>query len=195
MFSLLKPTAATIQDQSRAARDLPFSYGVALNTEFGPEEVFVPKGFVLDETRGEIGHGIEAFHAAREAFRAWQHFDLGWVRVSNPDAEIARDAIVAVEAHTLGLWSLNLSRILYVIDEPNRFGYGYGTTALHVECGEERFLLEFYPQSGAVYYDLLAISRPAHWMARLAYPITRRSQRRFAHESQRRMRQAVASSV
>ncbi len=29
---------------------------------------------------------------------------------------------------------------------------------MHVERGEERFLIEFYPVSGEVYYDLLAVS-------------------------------------
>jgi uncharacterized protein (UPF0548 family) len=74
-----------------------------------------------------------------------------------------------------------------VIDEADRFGFGYGTTAMHVERGEERFLVEYYPVSGEVFYDLLAISEPAHWLARLAYPFTRSRQRKFARESHLRM--------
>ena len=180
-----------VHDRLQAARSLPGSYGIALNTQCGPDELHVPKGFDRDHTRGEIGHGFADFETARSAFREWRHFDLGWVRVANPEARIEPEEIVAVEAYTLGLWSLNFSRILYVIDEPDRFGYGYGTTALHVERGEERFLLEYYPTSGAVYYDLLAVSQPAHWMARLAYPYTRSRQRKFARDSFRRMRQVV----
>jgi uncharacterized protein (UPF0548 family) len=90
----------------------------------------------------------------------WQHFDLGWVRVANPETPIAPGEVVAVEVHALGLWSVNLSRILYVIDEPNRFGFAYGTTPLHAERGEERFLLKYDPDSGNLSYDLLAISQP-----------------------------------
>ena len=33
----------------------------------------------------------------------------------------------------------------------------------------------------SVCYDILAFSRPNHWLVRLGYPITRRLQKRFAH--------------
>lgn len=102
--------------------------------------------------------------------RRWRHFGLGWIRVANPETEIEPEEMIAVEAHTLGLWSVNISRILYVIDEPNRFGFGYGITGFHVERGEERFLLEFDWTTGAVYYELLAVSQPAHWLAALPIP-------------------------
>jgi uncharacterized protein (UPF0548 family) len=191
MFSLHKPTDTLIRETLVLGRNLPISYGLALNTEDGAGTSIVPSGFVLDHTRSEIGRGREAFEAAKEALRQWRHFDLGWVRVANPEARIEVEEVVAVEAHALGLWSVNVSRILYVIDEADRFGFGYGTTAMHVERGEERFLLEYYPVSGVVFYDLLAISEPAHWMARLAYLFTRSRQRKFARESHLRMRQAV----
>jgi uncharacterized protein (UPF0548 family) len=97
-----------------------------------------------------------------------------------------------MEAHTLFLWTLNFPRILYVIDEPRRFGFGYGTTTMHVERGEERFLLEFDPASGAVTYDLLAASRPSHWMVWLGYPYARSRQHKFARESYRQMRELLA---
>jgi uncharacterized protein (UPF0548 family) len=189
MFSLLRPKQSSISLLLERARNLPGSYGVALNTQCGPEEHHIPKGYDRDHTRTTIGHGAAAFDAAREAFRRWQQFDLGWVRVANPEAKIEQDEIVAGEAHALGLWSVNFSRILYVIDEPDRFGFGYGTTPLHVECGEERFLLEFYPVSGEVCYDLLAFSQPANWLAQLGYSYTRSRQHKFAQDSHHRLRQ------
>src|SRR5579859_294583 len=191
MFSLRKPSQSSIHRGLEAARSLPGSYGIALNTQCGPDELHVPKGFVSDHNRSQIGHGAAAFEAAKTAFRGWQQFDLGWVRVANPEARIEAEEIVAVQVHALGLWSVNLSRILYVIDEPDRFGFAYGTTALHAERGEERFLLELYPVSGAVYYDLLAVSQPAHWLAWLAYPYTRSRQHKFAHHSMRHMRELL----
>lgn len=190
MFSLRQPTEKSIREGLNAARELPISYGFQLRTEAGSLPR-APHGFVRDHTRSEIGRGAGAFELAKEALRKWRHFDLGWVRVANPEARIEADEIVAVEAYALGLWSVNYSRILYVIDEPNRFGFGYGTTAMHVEWGEERFLLEFYPVSGEVFYDLLAISQPAHWMAAVALPYTRSRQKKFARESHSRMRQIV----
>jgi uncharacterized protein (UPF0548 family) len=194
VFALHKPSDAFIRNRLEAARNLPLTYGIPFVTEDGSS--IQHPGFTRDHTRSEIGHGEAAFAAAKAVFQNWQQFDLGWVRVANPDARVDPDQLVAVEAHTpgfsrLGLWSVNISRILYVIDEPTRFGFAYGTTPLHVESGEERFLVELYPVSSAVFYDVLAISRPAHWLARLAYPFTRSQQHRFARESHARMQQAV----
>jgi uncharacterized protein (UPF0548 family) len=193
MFSLHKPTDDSIREMVRRGRNLPISYGMALNTEGVTGTKIVPSGYVLDHTRSQIGHGVEAFEAAKEALRRWRNFELGWVRVANAEARIEVEEIIAVEAHVLGLWSVNLSRILYVIDESARFGFGYGTTAMHVERGEERFLVEYYPVSGEVFYDLLAISEPAHWLARMAYPFSRSRQRKFARESHLRMAAEVVN--
>ena len=133
------------------------------------------------------------FAAARLAFQQWAMFDLGWVRVANSQVLIASGQIVAVEAHTLGLWTLNLSRITEVVDEPARFGFVYATTEMHVEQGEERFLIELAPETGEVFYELEAISRPRNWFARLGLPATRNFQHRFARDSHRRMaEEAVA---
>jgi uncharacterized protein (UPF0548 family) len=122
-------------------------------------------------------------------------FDLGWVRVANPDARMVCGPLVAVEVTTLGLWSLNLSRILEVIETPRSFGFLYATTELHVEEGEERFLLEFDPDSGDVTYKLEAVSQPQSYLARLGFPITRMFQHRFARDSHRRMREAVLAAT
>jgi uncharacterized protein (UPF0548 family) len=145
MFSTRPPTESLIRRQLETARNLPCSYTVALDTRNGLENLQVPKGYVVDHTRSEIGGGLSDFETAKSALRQWQHFDLGWVRVVNPEVPIAPGEVVAVEVRALGFWSLNLSRILYVIDEPNRFGFAYGTTPLHAERGEERFLLEYDP--------------------------------------------------
>lgn len=114
-------------------------------------------------------------------------FDFGWVRVANPKAVIALGQLVAVEVHALGLWSLNFSRIREVIDTPARFGFVYATTKLHVEQGEELFLLEFDPASGDLFYQLEAVSRPRNSLAWLGFPVTRSFQHRFARDSHQRM--------
>ncbi len=122
-------------------------------------------------------------------------FDLGWVRVVNVAAPIACGEIVAVEVRSLGLWSVNLSRIVETIDNETQFGFVYATTAHHVEQGEERFLLRFDPANGEVSYELEAISRPRHLLAHAGYPITRYFQHKFARDSHRQMRQAVTLKI
>jgi uncharacterized protein (UPF0548 family) len=118
-------------------------------------------------------------------------FDLGWVRVANAPALIAIEQIVAVEVHTIGLWTLNLSRITAAVDTPGRFGFVYATTAMHVEQGEERFLLEYDSATSSVWYDLEAVSRPRHPLTRLGFPVTRAFQHRFARDSHERMREEI----
>ena len=123
------------------------------------------------------------------------HFDLGWVRVANPGTRIEVGQVVTVEVRSLGLWSLNLSRIVEVIRESGTFGFIYKTTRHHLEEGEERFLLTLEAESGTVWYELEAVSRPRVLLARLGLPVTRAFQRHFARDSHRRMREVVASSV
>jgi len=150
-----------------------------------------PKGFVHDLSRSEIGRGLDAFAAAREAFQGWEQFDLGWVRVVNSRVKIAPGELVAVEAHTAWLWSINFSRVSEVEDTPTRFGFMYTTTALHVEEGQERFVIDFDPESQSVTYFIEAVSRPRHLLARVGYPLSRAMQHRFARDSHARMRRCV----
>jgi uncharacterized protein (UPF0548 family) len=72
-----------------------------------------------------------------------------------------------------------------------RFGFAYGTLPGHAESGEERFTVEWHEADGAVWYDILAFSRPRRLLARLGYPLARRLQKRFARDSAAAMRRAV----
>ena len=101
---------------------------------------------------------------------------------------------MAVIARLLGLWWLNACGIVYVVDEEGpvqRFGIAYGTLPEHAESGEERFTVEWREADSAVWYDILAFSRPQQLLARLGYPFARRLQKRFARDSAAAMRRAV----
>jgi uncharacterized protein (UPF0548 family) len=193
VFQLTQPTAAVIDNAVAAARNLPAATPALLTLLRGPIAPQPPRGFVHDVSCTEIGNGIDVFQRARQAFSNWDHFDLGWVRVANPATPIRSGSVVAVEVHAAGLWSLNLSRIDETVDSPTLFGFIYATTRLHVEQGRERFLLGFNPHTEVVSYQIEAISRPRHALARLAYPFTRLMQHKFAGESHLRLRRAVNS--
>lgn len=168
-----------------------------------------PVGFNYDETRARIGEGEEEFAAACAALRAWVMFPAPWTKIAPAHALIREGTVVAMQAHSLGLWWLNACRVVYVIDDENltesgegavvkgeaamvrRFGFAYGTLPAHVECGEERFSVELHADGG-VWYDLRAFSRPRYWLVRLAKPIARRLQWRFARDSVAAMKHAVA---
>ena len=153
-----------------------------------------PKGFAHDLSQKEIGRGRRVFAAAREAFQRWEHFDLGWVQVVNPTAEIAPGKLVAVEAHTACFWSINISRISEVVDNAARFGFLYTTTAFHIEEGQERFIIDFDPENESVSYLIEAVSRPRHVLARIAHPFSRAMQHRFTRDSHARIEHCVLNS-
>ena len=65
---------------------------------------------------------------------------------------------------------LGSCRIVDVIDEPNLYGFAYGTLPVHPECGEEAFIIT-RDEGGAVRFDVVGVSRPAHPLVRLASPL------------------------
>jgi uncharacterized protein (UPF0548 family) len=150
-----------------------------------------PGTFAHDRSRSSLGFGDDVFAVAKRAFVNWRMFDLGWVRVVNAAAPIECGQIIAVEVRTFGFWTVNLSRILETVDSETQFGFLYSTTNRHVEQGEETFILRRNPETAEVTYELEAVSRPRHFLARLGFPIARSFQHRFARDSHRRMREAV----
>ena len=48
-------------------------------------------------------------------------------------------------------------------------------------------------EDDAVWYDILAFSRPNHFLARLGYPLVRRLQKRFARDSASAIKNVVKS--
>jgi uncharacterized protein (UPF0548 family) len=63
-------------------------------------------------------------------------------------------------------------RIVYVIDEARRRGFGYGTLRGHPESGEEAFVVEWRADD-SVWLEIRAFSRPAHPLLWLGYPVLR----------------------
>lgn len=187
MFLIKRPTEKRIVDFLQSAETLPFSY-----TEAGMTAVQLPAGYRLDHNRAILGKGRETFERAATSLKHWKHFDLGWVELFPEDAPVAIGSTVAVLVNHSFLWSLNGCRIIYVIDENDgptrRFGFAYGTTIQHAESGEERFTIEWNASDDTVSYDILAYSRPRHWLARIGYPLTRWWQKRFARDSLEAMR-------
>ena len=123
--------------------------------------------------------------------RAWKTFEVPGLALFEPLTPIEAGQNVAPLARHLGFWSLNSCRIVYVIDEADRFGFAYGTLTEHVERGEERFTVEFHPDTSEVWYDIYAFSRPNSWLVKLGYPYGRYKQRQFAIGSKMAMVRAV----
>jgi len=192
MLSLRKPSAESIRRFLAAQANGDFTYAAVGATAGRP-----PSGYVVDRTRIKLGEGEAVFQAAKAALERWEQFRLGWVEACPTETPIHAGETVAVIGRALGLWWLNASRIVYVVNESGpmcRFGFAYGTLADHVETGEERFTIEWDQATDSVMYDILAFSRPHHVLTRLGFPLVRRMQRRFGRDSAAAMLRAVRSS-
>lgn len=181
MFLFRQPSPEVIQRFISSQRELPFSY-----PEVGATASELPRGYIVDRNRIELGMGKEVYERAIGALRSWKQFDLGWVRMVPLETPIDAGAVVAILTRHFGFWSMNASRIVYLIDEDGpvkKFGFAYGTLSSHVERGEERFTIECHASDNTVWYDILAFSRPNQFLVMLGFPLARRLQKRFAKDS------------
>ena len=185
MFLLTRPSPEHIRAFLESQRNRPFSY-----PDSGGSRIEAPGGYTVDRNRVRLGTGREVFQWGIKAVRGWKMFDIPWLSLCWPDAPIEAGATVAVVVSHFGFRSMNACRIVYVIEEENAFGFGYGTLPGHAEIGEERFTVEFHPDDRSVWYDIYAFSRPRA-LVRLAKPAARILQKRFAVDSKHAMRRAV----
>lgn len=153
----------------------PFTY-----PEVGATRGALPQGYHRFSLRRRIGHGRPLFEQAGAAILAYR---------MQRGTGIFRDAdtpAAAVGTHLnirLGLGPLGIDapcRVVYVLDEPNRRGFAYGTLPGHPEIGEELFAVEYDPADDSVYGLIRAFSRPGTWYTRLGGPVARVIQRQFA---------------
>lgn len=192
MLSLRMPSTESLRRVLSEQAKMDFTYSPVGATAHSP-----PAGYVVDRTRIELGAGESVFESAKTALQHWEQFRLGWVEPWPSETPIQCGEVVAIMGWVAGLWSLNCCRIVYVVDESGpirKFGFAYGTLPGHVESGEELFLIEWDQSTNAVWYDILAFSRPNHLLTRLSYPLVRQTQKRFGRDSAAAMFRAVNSA-
>lgn len=154
----------------------------------GRTRTLLPSGEVNRE-QFLLGEGSLVFLRAKTAIQEWRMFEVSWVRLYHENVPLKPGNTVAILAGIFVIWIVNVCRVVYVIDEPRRYGFAYGTLAEHAEAGEERFLVE-WRDDNRVWYEVLAFSREKQLLARLASPIARRLQRKFREDSGRAMQKA-----
>ena len=186
MFHLTRPTAATIDAFLATRKTDSFSY-----PEVGATRSEPPQGYSVDHNRTILGNGEGDLERAKQAVREWKMFEVPGLELFYPNTPIEPGLDVALLARHLGFYSLNSCRIVYVIDEPFRFGFAYGTLSEHAESGEERFTVELDQDSGEVWYDVFAFSRPGSVLVKVGYPYGRYRQKKFAAGSKEAMRRSV----
>ena len=198
MFLFSKPSRQTIDDFLASVRESNFTYPCIGKTKDGFKRSPKRKdtmSYNVDHNVKVIGRGEGDFEKAKDAIREWKMFDIPWVQICWPDTPIEKGRNVAILISHFGFYSLNAARIVYTIDKWDWFGFAYGTLESHGESGEERFSVRLDRETGDVVYDLYAFSRPNYLSARLAYPLTRSLQRRFASDSLAAMNRSVRGDV
>jgi uncharacterized protein (UPF0548 family) len=142
--------------------------------EIGGTAHALPAGYRHLHRTALLGNGQHVFTKAAAELMNWQaHLRAGvGVSASGPATAVGTNVLL----HTrIGLVRLTAPcRVVYVIDEPDRRGFAYGTLVGHPESGEEAFTVSRTDDD--VTFTITAFSRPATWPARVAGPLGRHVQ-------------------
>ena len=197
MFCIRRPTESKIADYLGRQAEQPCSY----DSVGCIRDVPAPRrGWNVDRERVLLGNGRPVFDCAKAAIDGWRMFPSKIATVHSATApREGLNVAVLYHAAPLPIWILMAARVTAVFHETEpadqklveRYGFAYRTLPDHPERGEERFLVEWNHADDSVWYDLLAVSQPAHWIARLGYPYTRHEQARFRRLSCAAMLNAV----
>ncbi|MEN0067342.1 MAG: DUF1990 domain-containing protein [Myxococcota bacterium] len=155
----------------------------------------LPSGWFGDASEVVIGHGDEVFKRAVAALHRWTQFDLEWTQPLSQNVPILEGRLFAFTSRQLGVWSVNVCRIVKVVDDREgdvrRFGFSYGTLDRHAVRGEERFLVTHDRSTDEVRFGIRKFSQPAHWLLWLATPVVRSIQHRFTRDALSRIAREV----
>jgi uncharacterized protein (UPF0548 family) len=130
-----------------------------------------PEGFHHLRTDAHVGEGDAAFRTASEELMTWRMHAGAGLRVAASSTRVHEGAVVVCRLGPLRI----PCRVVWVVDDPDTRGFGYGTLPGHPEAGEEAFVLT--RQGDEVRLTVSAYSRPGLLLTRLAGPVGRWGQR------------------
>ena len=187
MFSVRKPDAEHLSHFLARQRTAPLTY-----TEIGASfDAELPSGYHHVRETTDLGAGDEVWTLACAGIRAWAAHRGAGMTVVPADAPIVEGTTVAVLTALGPLHVLSACRIVRVVDEPDRYGFAYGTLPSHPEEGEEHFVVT-RAADGTVRFDVVAFSRPHDLLTKLGGPVPRRFQARATEHYLQGMREFVA---
>jgi uncharacterized protein (UPF0548 family) len=134
----------------------------------------LPPGYGLIVRSRPLASGTD-WQSASDRLFAWQVHRAAGLQVTASNPTVVVDAIVVL---AIGIGRLQFQapcRVIYVVDEPDRRGFAYGTLPGHPESGEECFLFD-KDERGVERFTITAFSRPATRLAKLGAPISRQVQ-------------------
>jgi uncharacterized protein (UPF0548 family) len=118
--------------------------------------------------------GTDSYERSVQALRTWAvHRGAGLELEA--DGPIAIGTNVAFSAPLPIGFVDGTCRIVAVVDEPDRFGFAYGTLSIHPERGEESFVVS-RNERAEVRFDVNGVSRPASALVRFVPVVADRLQ-------------------
>lgn len=143
--------------------------------EVGATADELPDGYQHLRASRDVGTGRELFEQCAEVVLTWG-VQRGAGLLVVPGGRVVEGAEhrLALRFGPFRTWAP--CKVVYVVDEPDRQGFAYGTVEGHPERGEESFVVSI-DGDGLVRFEVTAFSRPARWFARLGGPATKAIQR------------------
>ena len=173
MFTLRKPDAEHLSHFLARQRTSTLTYE-EVGATFADQ---LPDGYHHTRAAAVLGTGEDVWSRARAGIDEWAAHAAAGIRILPAGAPIAEGTTVGVITSVGPVQVLAACRIVRVVDDPERYGFAYGTLPAHPEEGEERFVVA-RDASGAVRFEVVAFSRPHDRLTRLGGPIPRWLQRR-----------------
>ncbi|WP_440709614.1 DUF1990 family protein [Herbiconiux sp. YIM B11900] len=123
-------------------------------------------------------------------------------RTAAPEQAYGEDGTPLVSAGTTAMLAISVLwfrmyapvRVVYVVNEPGRIGFAYGTLPGHPASGEESFVVE-HLSDDSVWIVVRAFSRPSTWYYRLGSPVLRLFQARATKRYLRSLLPSMATAA
>ena len=183
-FSLHRPTPGSLAAFTEQQRTLPVTCRGALEAR---------AGFSFKRTLGFLGDGPEVFAQAVSGLEAWAVYPA-WMNLYPNPANVREGQVVALVTGVPPIWAVSAVRIVAVERGARRFSFTLGTLPQHALTGLERFSV-YRDDAETVWYEITAVSKPRHPLAKLGVPALRLVQRRFARDSVRSLRRFVTQAL
>lgn len=189
MLTLRPPAQDALSRLVREQAALDLTY-----REVGATAAAMPAGYRHDRWEADLGSFDDArFARTADALRQWRA-QTGAGLTIFPGEDVEPGATFALVIRLPGgllpdAYATAAGRVVYVIDEPEHYGFAYGTLPAHPEQGEEAFHVE--RDGSRLRFRVVAFSRLRHPLMRLGTPVSRMLQRRTIRSYLHAMRQVA----
>ncbi len=131
----------------------------------------------VDEDTEEIGTGVDRWEYAGRQTLSWgiqKHAGYSILPVNGaltPEPAVMEPEMTVQLRRRFGPLVMSMPvRVIYVLDEPRRKGFAFGTLAGHPVSGEVAFLVE-HKSDDSVHFTLRSFSGPGKGLWAFAYPV------------------------